>query len=92
MTDKEKAEEIASKRCHKMFCYRKCNANKNHHCGEWHYNKECALEGIEYGLAEGRKEVIIKIKELLCKKDEDYDKPVLSPKFLSDYLDQIRMD
>lgn len=56
MTNEEKAEEIASKRCRKMFCYTLCNVNKNHHCGVWHYNKECTLEGIEYGLAEGRKE------------------------------------
>lgn len=52
MTYEEKAEKIANKKCHKMFCYTNCNVNKNHHCGAWRYNKECALEGIEYGLAE----------------------------------------
>lgn len=32
------------------------------------------------------------IKTHLCKQDEDYDKPVISPKFLSDTLDQMVMD
>ena len=32
------------------------------------------------------------IKFHLCKQDEDYDKPIISPKFLSDALDQMAMD
>ena len=32
------------------------------------------------------------IKSHLCKQDEDYDKPVISPKFLADILDQMTMD
>jgi hypothetical protein len=32
------------------------------------------------------------IKSHLCKQDEDYDKPIISPKFLSDALDQMAMD
>ncbi len=28
----------------------------------------------------------------LCKVDEDYDRPVISPKFLSDTLDQMAID
>jgi len=28
----------------------------------------------------------------LCKADEDYDRPVISPKFLSDTLDQMAID
>lgn len=33
-----------------------------------------------------------KIIELLCVEDEDYDKPIISPKFLKDYLEQMLMD
>lgn len=33
-----------------------------------------------------------KIIDLLCVKDEDYDQPILSPKFLKDYLEQMLMD
>jgi len=32
------------------------------------------------------------IKVHLCKQDEDYDKPIISPKFLSDALDQMAID
>lgn len=32
------------------------------------------------------------IKTHLCKQDEDYDKPIISPKFLSDALDQMTAD
>lgn len=32
------------------------------------------------------------IKFHLCKQDEDYDKPIISPKFLSDILDQMAID
>lgn len=32
------------------------------------------------------------IKFHLCKQDEDYDKPIISPKFLSDALDQMAID
>lgn len=32
------------------------------------------------------------IKFHLCKMNEDYDKPIISPKFLSDILDQMMAD
>lgn len=32
------------------------------------------------------------IKFHLCKQDEDYDEPIISPKFLSDTLDQMAID
>lgn len=32
------------------------------------------------------------IKSQLCKQDEDYDRPIISPKFLSDILDQMLID
>jgi len=32
------------------------------------------------------------IKFHLCKQDEDYDEPIISPKFLSDMLDQMIVD
>lgn len=32
------------------------------------------------------------IKSHLCKQDEDYDEPIISPKFLSDALDQMAFD
>ena len=32
------------------------------------------------------------IKSHLCKQDEDYDTPIISPKFLSDVLDQMVID
>jgi hypothetical protein len=32
------------------------------------------------------------IKFHLCKQDEDYDKPIISPKFLADTLDQMMID
>ena len=36
--------------------------------------------------------IINAIKNHLCKEDEDYDKPTISPKFLSDYLDLMFLD
>lgn len=36
--------------------------------------------------------IINTIKYHLCKKDEDYDKPTISPKFLSNYLDLMFLD
>ena len=36
--------------------------------------------------------IINAIKHHLCKEDEDYDKPTISPKFLSDYLDLMFLD
>ena len=36
--------------------------------------------------------VVNVIKHHLCKEDEDYDKAILSPKFLSDYLDLMFAD
>ena len=36
--------------------------------------------------------IIYCIKSHLCKQDEDYDKPIISPKFLSDTLDQMAID
>ena len=32
------------------------------------------------------------IKSHLCKQDEEYDEPIISPKFLSDTLDQMTID
>lgn len=32
------------------------------------------------------------IKFHLCKQDKDYDKPIISPKFLIDILDQMMVD
>lgn len=29
------------------------------------------------------------LKKCLCKKDADYDKPIISPKFLEDYIDDM---
>lgn len=36
--------------------------------------------------------IINAIKHHLCKEDEDYDKPIISPKFLSSYLDLMFVD
>lgn len=36
--------------------------------------------------------IINAIKYHLCKEDEDYDKAILSPKFLSDCLDLMFLD
>lgn len=36
--------------------------------------------------------IINAIKNHLCKEDEDYDKAILSPKFLSSYLDLMFVD
>lgn len=36
--------------------------------------------------------IINAIKYHLCKEDEDYDKAILSPKFLSSYLDLMFVD
>ena len=36
--------------------------------------------------------IISCIKFHLCKMDEDYDKPIISPKFLADILDQMTID
>ncbi len=59
---------------------------------------------FQYNGAESREKLIAKlesqlslkiincIKSHLCKQDEDYDKAVISPKFLSDALDQMVMD
>ena len=36
--------------------------------------------------------IINAIKNHLCKEDEDYDKPIISPKFLNSYLDLMFLD
>lgn len=36
--------------------------------------------------------IINAIKHHLCKEDEDYDRPIISPKFLSSYLDLMFVD
>lgn len=46
-------------------------------------------EEIEYQTS---LKIINCIKYHLCKQDEDYDKAVISPKFLSDALDQMMVD
>ena len=32
------------------------------------------------------------LKELCCKKDEDYDNPVISPKYLNDTIENLLLD
>lgn len=36
--------------------------------------------------------IINAIKHHLCQEDEDYDKPIISPKFLNNYLDLMFLD
>ena len=54
------------------------------------------LEKKQKEIAELEAQLTIKIiyciKSHLCKQDEDYDKPIISPKFLSDTLDQMTID
>lgn len=54
------------------------------------------LEKKQKEVAEFEAQLTIKIinciKSHLCKQDEDYDKPIISPKFLSDTLDQMVID
>ena len=55
-----------------------------------------SVEPREKRIAELEAQLTIKIinciKSHLCKQDEDYDKPIISPKFLSDTLDQMAID
>lgn len=48
---KQKAEEIANKRCNEIMCYGHCSFNspKHHRCGEWHREYNCALDGYHEG-------------------------------------------
>ena len=55
-------------------------------------SKKTYNKGYQQGRADGRADIINVIKVLLCTHDEDYDKPIISPKFLADYLDQIKFD
>lgn len=47
------------------------------------------ISSIEYNIA---LKIVKCIKSNLCRHDEDYDKPIISPKFLNDYLDQMMFD
>lgn len=49
-------------------------------------------KAYELGRSDERTKVLKCIESHLCVRDEDYDKPVLSPKFLKDYLDMMRID
>lgn len=51
MTEEQKAEEIANKRCHEIGCFGHCNFSspKHHRCGEWHREYNCALDGYHEG-------------------------------------------
>ena len=40
----------------------------------------------------GSRDMVKMIRALLCVQDEDYDKPIISPKWLNDYLDQMVCD
>lgn len=62
-------------------------------------NADYQLEGRDVTIKEleaQQKSISLKIinciKSHLCKQDEDYDKPIISPKFLSDTLDQMVID
>ena len=48
--------------------------------------------GVENGASGMRLKVINCVKSHLCKQDEDYDRAIISPKFLSDALDQMAAD
>lgn len=62
-------------------------------------NADYQLEGRDIEISELKAQLKITslkiincIKNHLCKQDEDYDKPIISPKFLSDTLDQMAID
>ena len=61
------------------------------------YHELCKLKDMRIAELEAQlKTVSLKIisciKIHLCRQDEDYDKEIISPKFLSDILDQMAAD
>lgn len=53
------------------------------------YSTEKEQKIYEAGFNDGEKNFANKIKFLLCKHDGDYDSSIISPKFLSDYIEHI---
>lgn len=54
--------------------------------------REKRIAELEAQLKTVSLKIISCIKAHLCKQDEDYDKAIISPKFLSDVLDQMAAD
>ena len=54
--------------------------------------RDVTIKELEAQLKAISLKIIYCIKSHLCKQDEDYDKPIISPKFLSDTLDQMVID
>lgn len=54
--------------------------------------RDVTIKELEAQLKSISLKIIYCIKSHLCKQDEDYDKPIISPKFLSDTLDQMVID
>ena len=54
--------------------------------------REKCIVDLETQLKTVSFKIINCIKSHLCKMDEDYDKPIISPKFLADTLDQMAID
>lgn len=54
--------------------------------------RDVTIKELEAQLKAISLKIIYCIKSHLCKQDEDYDKPIISPKFLSDTLDQMAID
>lgn len=54
--------------------------------------RDVTIKELEAQLKSILLKIIYCIKSHLCKQDEDYDKPIISPKFLSDTLDQMAID
>ena len=54
--------------------------------------RDVTIKELEAQLKAISLKIIYCIKSNLCKQDEDYDKPIISPKFLSDTLDQMAID
>lgn len=92
MTDEEKAEEIANERCKKQMCWGRCNIHKNHHCGYWHYNYECALKGIKYGFSIGKKHYIGRIEQLEKEKSDIAEDFCIQLKELKAQIEQLSND
>ena len=90
---KKEAEEMAHKKYPIPPTWNELDLTRTYKYEEGYIDgarsKEKKLAELEAQLTT---KIIDCIRFYLCKQDEDYDKPIISPKLLSDTLDQMAMD
>lgn len=78
-------------------CYKDCRECETYDKEKYHCPKFCkviteAVKEIEENHNDGIRQFANMIKEVCCKKDEDYDKEIISPKFLNDTIENLLVD